>query len=436
MTDVQSNWALVDFLGFEKSLNGGSKAPFHAVRKRAFENFMRLGFPTPKIEEWKYTDISSLKEAPFALALSDGKYSKPKSIEKLSTIDIILRDGKPISIPESLPGGVNVESLRSALKGPNAQKIEEIISASVSNTTSESGHEAFLSLNTAFIDDGVVIIARENTHVSELFRIVSLTSEGSESTICHPRIVVIAESGASITILENYSGSDKKRYCRNSVVNFQLGQASHVDHYRIQEEGLSSFHFSLIRAELARAANFRTHTFTFGGKLARNQVDVALKGEGCNVTMNGLTVINGEQHVDNQTLLDNEVAHCESLELYKGVYAEKSEGVFSGTIIVRPDAQKTNAIQSNRSLLLSKDAVVNTKPQLKIWADDVKCTHGATVGQLDEEALFYLRSRGISEKTAKDMLIVAFAGEIISQVRIEALQVHLEELLHRKLWNS
>ena len=289
-------------------------------------------------------------------------------------------------------------------------------------------------MNTAFMFDGVFVEIEKNAQIASPIVVRWIASEKSEKTLFSPRLFLKAGAHSKATIVERFeSEKPNTTYLTNAVVESTVGEGAILTHYRVQQESLKAFHISSIRAEIEQNSSFLTHTFSFGSQLARNDVQVRMNGANCQVIMNGLSALQGDQHVANSTLLDHAKPHCESHELYKGIYGGTSEGVFSGTIIVREDAQKTNAIQSNRSLLLTDTATVNTRPQLKIWADDVKCTHGATIGQLDLDGMFYLRSRGISEVEAKNLLIHAFASEVIATVDHDGLRVELEELLSEKL---
>jgi Fe-S cluster assembly protein SufD len=431
MLEENKDWITESFAQFEKSLNGGAKLPLHQKRKDALEQYAKNGFPTVALEDWKYTDPK---------AILDGKFfalTKTKNTAK------------------ALPVRSNVDSHRflfvdGALVEKSSEKIEELIQIVQLSEVQKTDHplhavwasnfgtiarqdESFSSINTAFLSDGLVIFAAKNASNVKPIEIIFQTTKAAAGAALHPRILCVAETGASINIVERFQAETGVSYLSNSVLECKVASNAHVYHVRIQDESTEAFHVSMIEAHVENDSTFRTHTFSFGGKLVRNHVNIVMNGSNANVTMNGLSVLDGNQHVDNTTLLDHAKPHCESLELYKGIYGGKSQGVFSGTIIVREDAQKTNAIQSNRSILLSNEAQVNTKPQLKIWADDVKCTHGATIGQLDDDALFYIQSRGVGKKEAKMMLVQAFAGEIISTLKDDLIKDELHERLMEKL---
>jgi Fe-S cluster assembly protein SufD len=423
------------FSEFERHLNGDSKFAFHNKRKAAVAEYQKNGFPNSKMEEWKYTDPSVIEKSAYPLL---NKYSAPASIEiaqsfwtpNLDSYRLVILNGQLISTAADLPKGVTCTTLKQAQAtgGNLLEAVEKHLGVIASST------EAFVALNTALSSDATIIMVADNICIDKPIQMLCLSNSDSALSTTLPRTLVLAGQNSEFCIIERCETTAMlQEQFINSVLEFAVARDARVTHYRLQNESLEALLVSSISASLEEKANFTTFTFSFGGKLVRNHVNVVLNGKDCNVTMNGLSAINGEQHVDNQTMLDNAQPNCESLELYKGIYADSSQGVFSGTIIVRQIAQKTNAIQSNRSLLLSDKASVNTKPQLKIWADDVKCTHGATIGQLDEEALFYLKTRGINEKDAKVMLVHAFASEIISAVKITSLKDNLEDLLITKL---
>jgi Fe-S cluster assembly protein SufD len=431
---VKPAWVEKNFAAFEQVLNGGSKLPLHSKRKAALSNFIKTGFPTSSLEEWKYTNPQPIADTLFSLINTPGVVS---DINKFTTIG--LDSYKFVFIDGIFNSSLSASSFEAGLEVTNiksAQKPEAQLSALVNNNLGSVAdqNDAFVAINTAFVNDGVVISVAKNAHIKTPVELVFVSTKSAQNAAIQPRIYINCEQGGNVTVVERYVSEDNSTcYLSNSVFECQVAKNASVDHYRLQDESLAAYHVSTIQAALENDANFRTHTFSFGSKLARNSVNVVMNGSNCNTTMNGLSVLSADQHVDNATLLDHAKPHCESLELYKGIYDGKSQGVFSGTIIVREDAQKTNAVQSNRSMLLSEDAQVNTKPQLKIWADDVKCTHGATIGQMDEDALFYIKSRGVSDRDAKVMLVHAFASEITNCVKLESLASEIQQKLVEKL---
>ena len=251
--------------------------------------------------------------------------------------------------------------------------------------------------------------------------------------VCHPRVLVLAEANSQAQILESYASLGEGVSFTNAVTELVAEENAFVDHYKLQRESLEAFHISTVQVQLGRSANVSTQCISLGGSLVRNHVNAVLGGEGGEATLNGFYLVNGRQHVDNHTSIDHAKPHCNSHELYKGILDGEARGVFNGRIVVRPDAQKTDSKQTNKNLILSEEALVNTNPQLEIYADDVKCTHGATIGQLDAEAVFYLRSRGIDLESARHLLTYAFAGDFIHRLKIEPLRVALETSLFARL---
>ena len=431
---VKAAWVEKNFAAFEQVLNGGSKLPLHTKRKEALSNFIKTGFPTSSLEEWKYTNPQPIADTLFSLISTPGEVADITSFTTagLDSYKFIFVDGifnSQLSA-KTVEAGLSVTNIKSAQR-PEAE-LCSLVNNNLGSVANQS--DAFVAINTAFVHDGVVINVAKNANVKIPVELVFISTASANNAAIQPRVFVNCEQGGNVSIVERYVSVDKTTcYLSNSVFECQVASNACVDHYRLQDESLAAYHVSTIQAALESDANFRTHTFSFGSKLARNSVNVVMNGSNCNTTMNGLSVLTGDQHVDNATLLDHAKPHCESLELYKGIYDGKSQGVFSGTIIVREDAQKTNAVQSNRSMLLSQDAQVNTKPQLKIWADDVKCTHGATIGQMDDDALFYIKSRGVSDRDARIMLVHAFASEITNCVKLDTLASEIQNKLVEKL---
>ena len=435
---TSKDWILENFAAFEEALNGQATSSIHGIRKQALATYQKLGFPTVALEEWRYTDPKIIWNGKFenykAVGIDTSNVQKTLDtvVSNIDSYKFVFVNGAIVEAATVKNKQVAVAPLSAVLKTnhPLHAKVSTYFGSIIKND------ESFAAINTAFSQDGLVLFVEPSTVLDKPIELIFLTTAQAEGAALYPRIVCVLETGSSATVIERYindTEEDKGRYLMNTVFECKVDKNAHFHHYRIQEESENAFHVSTIQGDVSSDATLKTHTFSFGGKLVRNHVNVVMNGSNTNVTMNGLSVLGNDQHVDNTTLLDHAMPHCESLELYKGIYGDKSQGVFSGTIIVREDAQKTNAIQSNRSVLLSQDAQVNTKPQLKIWADDVKCTHGATIGQLDEEALFYIQARGVGKKEAKMMLVQAFASEIVSGVGINELKEELQSTLEKKL---
>jgi Fe-S cluster assembly protein SufD len=416
-------WVTAHFQAFEQELNGAAHTPLHQRRREAFTAFTNLGLPRPQIEAWKYTDITALASQPFN---RPGRNSV--SIEALTKLfgaklpaeRAVFIDGRyEASLSQVSGEGFAVSSLAAA------GSLHASSANALCHLSKVAGiEEPLVALNTTFLNDGALIVL-EKGKSSKLISLIFITTDTTVTAV-YPRVLVVAEEGAQGSLVEHYLGSGNKSYFTNAVTEIVVSRGALVDHYKFQREGQGAYHYGALWAQLAAQSTFSSTVFSFGGGLVRNEMHALLSGTGIDCSLNGLTVLRGRQHIDNHTVLDHCQPHSQSNELFKGIYADESSGVFSGTIIVRPDAQKTNAYQSNQSLLLSPRATVDTRPQLKIWADDVKCTHGATVGQIDEEALFYIRSRGISAADARHMLVHAFASNVSSKVKDRELHELLE----------
>ena len=434
-----SEWVSGNFERFGESLNGESATPFHQIRQQAFGQFTELGFPSPRLERWKYTNVTPLSRIPFGLPSRDDTSSIDPHLLAAHLIDgvseerIVIVDG--VYSPELSTAKdskrVIIRSIREELRTKYSEHLEPYLA----KVASYDDHP-FVALNTAFIDDGVFISIAANEEIEAPIHIFYVSSGNHSSVALYPRTVIVAHEGSAATVLESFIGTDKSEYLTAAVSEIVLKKNANLGYYRLQHEGEAAYHMSSIFLHQETNSSFHARSFSFGSRLARNEIHAELDGEDVFTGLAGLTALTGTQHVDNHLVVDHAKPRSESSELYKGVYAGTSHGVFSGTIIVRPDAQKTNAFQSNRSLLLSKDAASYSMPQLKIWADDVKCSHGATVGELEEDALYYLRSRGIPVVEAKKMLVQAFAGEVLSAISHESLREHLRELFLAKITGS
>ena len=423
------------FASFEKSRASNDPAWLNELRRSALDSFLRLGFPTTHDEEWRFTSVAPITKVPFILA-ADAK--DPGSAELTSFsfgtwsgIQLVFVNGKHSATLSSNPAqttGVFAGSLAEAL-----EKQASRVQPHLARYASVSG-EPFAALNTAFVSDGAFIYLPKGCVVEEPIHLLFLScGEKTGPKVCHPRVLVLAEANSQVRILESYASLGEGVCFTNAVTELVAEENAFVDHYKLQRESMEAFHISTVQVQLGRSANVSTQSISLGGSLVRNHVNAVLGGEGGEATLNGFYLVNGRQHVDNHTSIDHAKPHCNSHELYKGILDGKARGVFNGRIIVRPDAQKTDSKQTNKNLILSDEALVNTNPQLEIYADDVKCTHGATIGQLDSEAIFYLRSRGIDLESARHLLTYAFAGDFIHRLKIEPLRLALETSLFTRL---
>jgi Fe-S cluster assembly protein SufD len=408
------------------------------LRERAAARFTALGFPTVRDEEWRFTNPAPVVNGEYKRADPSAPVT-PQQVDRFvygtATHRVVVVNGRyspELSSVRGLPAGVRAGSLAGFVNG-ELQAVAEVTQRYLGQLADFSDR-AFAALNTAHLEDGAYVHVPDGVIVEEPVQVLFVSSNAGTATpvISHPRCLVVLGDRSQLRLVETYVGTDSA-YFANGVTEIFVGESAVLDHYKVQQESLQAFHVASMHVRAARSANFSSHSFTLGGAFVRNDILATLDGEGAEVTLNGLYLADGERMVDNHTLIDHARAHCPSHEVYKGILGGKARAVFNGKIIVRPDAQKTNAKQTNRALLLSDDALINTKPQLEIFADDVKCTHGAAIGQIDEDAIFYLRARGLTFFEARDMLIHAFAGEILDRVQVEPLKQALETELYAQL---
>lgn len=422
---------LSNFAQLERELSGQQPAWVQQVRKRAILSFQETGFPTPRDEEWKYTNVAPLARIDFQPAQPAGDRSLEKNLERFRFANLQCRrlvfvngfHAPELSSQESPPAGLRVGSLASAIS-----ENPHFLQAHLARYATFQEH-AFNALNTAFIQDGAFIHVPKGCIVQEPIHLLFLSSVDSQPTVSHPRNLIVTEENTQLTVIEHYLSRRDGVHFTNPVTELVVGENAVVEHYKLQQENEDTFHVATLQFYQGGSSSLASHSITLGGNLVRNNLNAVLDGEGADCVLNGLYLLGGEQHVDNHTGIEHAKAHCTSRELYKGVLDGRARGVFHGRILVRPGAQKTDSKQTNKNLLLSNQALINTKPQLEIYADDVKCTHGATIGQLDNDAIFYLRSRGIGAEVARSLLIYAFAGEIVNRIKVEALRSQLDDFL-------
>lgn len=427
-------WYSELFSKFESGLNGHSKTHLHTLRKSAIEQFREMGFPTQRNEEWKYTSVAPLLKYNFVPA--DPKKMKFPSKDVIEKYRI---NNLEVSLFVFV-NGVYSSELSKPL--PEAEKIEfENLSSAVlrgqelvekhlgSYVKTDNG---FTALNTAFTFDGAFIRIPDGTVLENPVHLLFLSGSDDSEMLSQPRNLIVAGKNSQVHIIESFHGISDTPYLLNSVTEIVMEENAIINFDRIQNESDSAFHVNRTHVQQYRSSNFMSHVITMSGSIVRNDLISVLSEPGSEAHFYGLYLVDGKRHTDNHTLIDHAAPHCHSNELYKGILDGKSRGVFNGKVIVRKDAQKTLAYQSNKNLLLSHSAKIDTKPQLEIFADDVKCSHGATVGQLDMESLFYLRSRGIGKDIARSILIKAFASDVIDEMENTQLRDSLnEQILHR-----
>ena len=405
------------------------------IRRQAAERFAEIGFPTTKDEAWRHTNVAAIASASFVPALpgSNGVAAGMLGNFLFGDTDccnLVFVNGfhsANLSTPGALPKGARAGSLAAALQS-EPKKIEPYLARHA-----DFQANAFTALNTAFMLDGGFIWLPPETTLQKIIHLIFISTAAGHGTVSYPRNLIVAGSGSRASVVESYIGPGGGAYFTNAVTEIVAHDGAAVAHYRLQRESDLAYHVSSLHVLQEENSEVSCHSVSMGGLLTRNDVAAVMNGAGGELTLNGLYVTRGRQHVDNHTAIVHAKPHCNSRELYKGILDDQSSGVFTGRIAVRPDAQKTNAKQTNKNLLLSQSALVNSTPQLEIFADDVKCTHGAAIGQLDEDAMFYLRARGIDEQAARVMLIHAFAGEVLDGIATPAVRTLAMRLVDRKL---
>jgi len=407
------------------------------LRKRSIARFDSVGFPTTKQEDWRQTNVNAIAKTPFKLA---GKPKDGSAIEHArcfgfadeAACELVFVNGRyepQLSRLGKLLRGLKVVSLASAMPTPQATEIRDHL-----GKYADINANPFVALNSGFIDDGAFIRVPRGIHMEAPIHLLFIsTADGGEPTVSHPRVLVVAEDNTEFSFVESYIGASGGEgagaYFTNAVTELVIGENCAVDHCKVQHETDDAYHVGTMQVRIGRSSTFVSHSASLGAKLARNDLNVIFAGEFAEATLNGIVLLDGTRHCDNHTLLDHALPNCPSHELYKHVLKGKSTGVFRGKILVRPDAQKTDSKQTSKSLLLSDDAYMNSQPALEIYADDVKCTHGSTTGPVDEEMVFYLRSRGVGAEAARHLLTYAFAADITRRIRISPVRRLLEDYM-------
>ncbi len=411
-----------------------------SLRAKGMARFEALGFPTTKNEDWHFTSITPIAEKIFRAAMTSnaGISSEGSTAGMVARADIKrFTFDQPTWHTLVFVNGEFSEDLSSYAGMGEKVRVSSLAKAIRSGTGRPERHlgkiagfdnHAFTALNTAFIRDGAFIELQADAVVDAPIHLI-FVSEGRGESISHPRNLIVAARNSRASIIESYICVRDTPYFTNAVTEISLGEGARLDHYKLQRESEKSFHVGTTQIRQARDSQLHSFSFAVGGLLARTNIYTCLEGDGATCTLNGLYLADGEQHIDNQTSIEHIAPNCPSHEVYKGVLDGRSHGVFNGKVYVHPEAQKTDGKQSNNNLLLSPTARVDTQPQLEIFADDVKCTHGATVGRLDEVAMFYLNSRGIGRETARTLLTYAFAADVLETIELEPMKTELERMV-------
>lgn len=429
------------FEAFERAGRETTPAWVRALHSGGIAHFEELGFPTTRHEEWRFINIKPIAQIPWRLPLDPAGAMPPlenllaRLIPDLPGWRMVFVDGRfapGLSSPSlALPGGALALNLRDAVQRNGlaaGQSVGQTVSQTLGRLARFDQHP-FVALNTAFLDDGAALVIPPRLILEEPVYIVYASTGAAGNVFTHPRTVVIAQRESQVKLIEHFVSLGENAGLTNSVTEIQVEEGASVEHCKVQEESAQAHHLATIQTQQARQSRLLSHSISIGGSIVRNNINCALDGEHLEATLNGLYLTGGRQVVDHHTAIFHNKPHGASHEFYHGILDGQSQAVFNGKIFVRPEAQKTDAKQTNRNLLLSNDATINTKPQLEIFADDVKCTHGATIGQMDEQSLFYLRARGIGLENARKMLLHAFASEIVNRITIEPVRARLDTQL-------
>jgi Fe-S cluster assembly protein SufD len=414
---------------------GEAPAWLQSIRRSGNAHFSELGFPTIEDEEWRFTNVRPIAE--MRPVTAPGAAVSAKLVEELTyhglpSRELVFVDGvfqPSLSSANASDAGVKVLSLADAIQQDEATLQQHLA------RYARHDDNGFVALNTSMISDGAAVVIGAKQTIAEPVFLLFISSGKTAGAVTHPRILVVARERSEARVIEKYVSLGDAPHFTNAVTELVLEDGAILEHCKVQDESLSAYHVATIQAYQRANSRLITHSISLGAAIARNNVTPVLDAERCECTMNGLYLGHGSQLVDHHTSIHHAKPNCNSYEYYHGILDDKSQGVFNGKIFVRPDAQKTDAKQTNRNLLLSDDASVNTKPQLEIFADDVKCTHGATVGQLEDEHIFYLRARGIGLERARRMLVHAFASDIVNRISIEPIRRELDEIFYERFEN-
>jgi Fe-S cluster assembly protein SufD len=420
---------LARFAETEPALSGGPSAWLHPMRRAALDRFAGVGFPTTHDEDWRFTNVAPIAQTLFR-APSGGPAAvtadaiAPYLFPELDAVRLVFVDGRFAPHLSSPPGGRGLVLQSLAGAAVDQPALERHL-----GRYADVHQDPFCALNTAFLEDGAYLFVPSGLVLSTPVHLLFVATAAGSPTAIHPRVLAVTGENSQVALLEDYVSLGDGVHLTNAVTELVTGQGSVVEHYHLARESRQAFHVSRLRAEQGRGSALTTHTLLLGGGLVRRNIHPVLAGEGAECLINGLFLGNGHQHLDNFMLVEHASPHCGSRQEYKGILDDHAHGVFHGRIVVHKNAQKTDAKQTNMNLLLSEHARIDTKPQLEIYADDVKCTHGATIGQINQDAVFYLRSRGLDAEAARALLLFAFAGESLQRMKLAPVRRELERLV-------
>ena len=421
-----------DYAQMRQSLGAPSAPWLDELRRAGIELFEKVGFPSGKEEAWRFTNTAPIARTKFSRGLGtitpDARdVASQYSFGDKAAIELVFVNGhfaRELSKLDQLPAGAHVGTLADAFDAQD-ETVKTNIGRLVKLDTTP-----FTALNAGFIFDGAFIRLPRSTTIEAPIHLLFVSTAGDgQPTVSHPRVLIVADDNVEASIVESYVGPEGAVYWTNAVTEIAIGKDSRIDHNKLQQESIQAFHTAAMHVNLGRGSYFVSHNTTLGGRITRNDPSVKMDGEAAYAVLNGLVILEGEQHCDNHTLLDHASPNCPSHELYKHVLDGKSSAVFKGQIFVHQDAQKTDSKQTSKSLLLSEDANINSQPALEIYADDVKCTHGSTIGPVDEDMLFYLRSRGVGTDAAKHLLTYAFAADVTRRIAVEPVRARIEDFM-------
>jgi len=416
-----------DHSAFEETRNQSDPSWLRELRTKAIQQSESLGLPTTRQEEWRYTDVSRLAKETYEHKTSEQTSPQARALPFALAATLHFVNGRFVSSENTgLPDGVIVANLREAI-GNDSAPIEKHL-----GQIADPGFHGLTALNTAYLGEAAVVFVPLEVKVSHPIRVVFENTDCADRA-SYPRLILIADKNSSVTLIEEHIGTDDSAYLSNTVAEFAVGDGALVKHFIWNQSGRHAVHISTTEARVSKDGSFQSHNLCLGGELVRNDLNIRFDGPGGETNMDCLYITSDIQHVDNHTRVDHLHPHCTSAERYKGILGGRSHGVFNGKVVVHKDAQKTNAEQSNHNILLSPQAAIDSKPELEIYADDVRCSHGSTVGQLDDQALFFMRTRGIPKIEAQKLLTHAFANSILQTIEHEGIAAYARNLVKEKL---